>query len=65
MMTEKSDKEIAAELTIAMINHNAGLKLGNGANKMPILKADFVANQFAYILAAVKGDINVLSEPKK
>lgn len=67
----KTDKELAVELTIAMLSHNAQLhefapnQGTQGKSTSPFMRADFVANQYQYLLAAVEGRIDTLkSQPK-
>lgn len=56
----KTNKELAAELTIAMLNHNAQLHVGaipnssEGASKAPVMNGKAVADNFTYILHAIQ-----------
>ncbi|QJY42129.1 hypothetical protein [Lactiplantibacillus plantarum] len=69
-MPEKTDKEIAAELTIAMLNHNASLHngivgQGQGQSKGNIVNGNTVGSNYAYLLKVVQGDIDPLKKSDK
>ncbi|WP_259682609.1 hypothetical protein [Lactiplantibacillus pentosus] len=54
-MPEKSDKEIAAELTIAMLNHNASLHTGvvgqgQGRSMSSVVNGNIVGDNYAIYL---------------
>lgn len=66
----KTDKELAAEMTIALLNHNASLHVGgingsDGASKDGIINAQVVATNYAYLLSVVEGKTNPLQQNKK
>lgn len=66
----KTDKELAAEMTIALLNHNANLHVGapnggEGASKDGVINAQVVASNYAYLLSAVEGKTNPFQQNKK
>ncbi|EKQ09050.1 hypothetical protein [Lacticaseibacillus paracasei] len=62
----KTDEELAVDLTVAMLNHNAQLHEFSatqgtvGRSTSPFMKADYVASQYAYLLATIQGKIDPL-----
>lgn len=69
-MPEKSDKEIAAELTIAMLNHNASLHTGvvgqgQGRSMSSAVNGNIVGDNYAYLLKVVQGAIDPLKKSDK
>lgn len=70
-MPEKSDKELAVELTIAMLNHNARLHTGNvsgggeGLSKDNVINGNAVGSNYAYLLEVIEGKIDPFASPKK
>lgn len=60
----KTDKELAVDLTVAMLNHNSQLhdftatQGATGRSSSPFMKADYVGNQYAYLLAVIEGKID-------
>lgn len=67
----KTDKELAAEMTIALLNHNARLHVGaidgsgEGASKDGVINAQVVASNYAYLLSVVEGKTNPFPKSKK
>lgn len=66
----KTDKELAVELTVALLNHNAKLHVGgvngsDGASKAGVINAQVVASNYAYLLSVVEGKANPFRQNKK
>lgn len=66
----KTDKELAAEMTIALLNHNASLHAGalnggEGASKSAVINAQVVATNYAYLLSVVEGKTDPFQNNKK
>lgn len=69
-MPEKSDKELAVELTAAMLNHNAHIHAGNpnggmGVSGDRVMSAYAVGSNYAYLLGVVQGKIDPYAYQKK
>ncbi|WP_141268165.1 hypothetical protein [Levilactobacillus brevis] len=64
-MVEKSDKELATELTKAMLEHNQNIQLGNTASSDQILDVLSVARYYSFLLGTIEGSIDPLKEPDK
>lgn len=69
-MTEKSDKELAVELTVALLNHNAQLTNANirsggeGTSKAVVINGNTVGSNYAYLLNVIQGKIDPLKSKK-
>lgn len=64
-MSNKSIDEIAAELTIAMMEHNAKLQHANGTSYSKLINATHISMDFQYFREVIAGNINPLKKNKK
>ncbi|WP_179396228.1 hypothetical protein [Lacticaseibacillus absianus] len=67
----KTDKELAVELTVALLNHNAQLhNLSNtegaiGQSKASVVTGNTVGSNYQYLLGVIEGRIDALKAPAK
>lgn len=58
----KTDKELAVELTVALLNHNAKLHYGgtngDGKSQAAVINARIASQHYDYFLAVLQGKIN-------
>ncbi|MEF3330610.1 MULTISPECIES: hypothetical protein [Oceanobacillus] len=64
-MSEKSADEIAAELTIALLEHNSKLVRANGQSTNGLDNATGVAKDFYFLREVVRGNVNPYQEKKQ
>lgn len=70
-MPERTDKELAVDLTIAMLNHNAKLHSGalsgggEGSSRDNVINGNSVGSNYAYLLKVIQGSIDPLKKASK
>lgn len=64
-MTEKSDKELAVDLTIATLENNSKLVSANGASRVGPVTDVYVARLYVNLLAVVQGKANPFADQSK
>lgn len=65
----KTDKELAVDLTVALLNHNAKIHVGGpegiGNSKDIVLNSVIVSQYYDYFLAVLQGKVNPFQQNKK
>lgn len=61
-MSNKTIDEIAADLTIAMLEHNSKLKHSNGGSSVNAVNANVISQNFQYFKEVILGNIDPLKK---